>query len=522
MVRAREGLRPNARVGDGGGVRLWIPTLLGLAIALSFAASMAAFPLPPLFDPSILRVECPAGSEAVSMRAGQRAVCELAAMGDRQHYELEARAGDRLLIQVAQTGGFGEPCLELSRGSGEIEATTCEANNPRLEPLLGSDGPWRVSVWDEGDDDLFAYHLMVRRLSPAVVEMPLLHPQTPRSASLDSLGDLHLYRFETLAGQVVRFQLSSRSTEAQPCLVLWRRGERLPLTLDDASGSPCGGSRLRIERRFEIGGSVILGVFDENDDVRLDYTLVAQTLAPQPPATRRLGSWERLEGRIDPVGSFDTYGLEGVAGEVFTLRGVAVGGGGRLCFELLRPDTSVLAVDCARRGEGDDGVGLDITLEGDGLPTLLISAEETDQPMVYGLGVIRVVPPAISAEPLPRGVFRQGQLAGGAVLALYTFPGEVGAEGVIELVSRGGFGEPCLELRRPDGELQAKACAPRGETSVRYPFVVEQAGSQVLLVFDQGLDESLPYRLSLSAGDATGAKSDQGTQAAIPATRKSS
>lgn len=489
---ARFPRQPSARcLGIAAGIALALGTGPGQAIPLPWPTELPGVEAP-----------CPTSLDQVTpLRPGQTATCELSGTEDRHGWSLEASQGELLMIQVAQNGGFGEPCLELSDATGEVLTSVCEANNPRVDHRLAGPAPYRLTVWDQGGDDVFGYRLEVRRLSPPAAETPRLRSGEPRRSALGALGAVHFYRLDAAAGEVYRLQASSHSAMAQPCLELWQGGRLLRGIDALAPVGPCGGARLRLDRRFERPGPVLLLVSDDNDDAVMDYTLVARRLLPRENDPGSSGSWRRLEGRLDPAGSFGLHGLEGVAGEVFVAQVVVVGGLGVPCLELLRSDGSILTAACADSGRT---ARLEATLDVGGGHGLLVSAEGAEGPVSYALAVARVAPAAVASEPLPRGVLREGRLVGGADLALYTFTALPGAEVGLELATTGGFAEPCFELRRPDGSPAEKGCAVRGETTIRRRLVIDQAGSQVLLVFDRGLDESMPYRISLSAPETEG------------------
>ena len=405
-------------------------------------------------------------------------------MGDLDVYSWQATAGERVRLLLTRSAGPGQPCLELSGPDGRSLVADCGPHQARIIPPATVEGSYRLWVSDDNDDEAMVYSLAVERLEPSHPAVLPLCIGCSMEETLAPPGDLDLYAFDGLAGEVFLVQLVRQESPGNPCLEILRPdGTTL--------AAECGEERVRRVVTLDGRGVHALLVSERLGHRPLDYRIFLERLAPIAISTAALEPGRSVLGRLDPAGEIDLFAFEGHPGEVFGFRLVVLGDEGSPCFELYRPDATLAHGNC-RAGSGSDGwLRLDLA----GTQTLVVGDRTDSHTFPYRLVASRVAPPPPAAPRLCAGCEPASQhleaLGSFEVLAV---PGAVGDRLTVTVSRRSSRGAVCLEILDPGGETLERGCDP---DELRLPLIVETAGDHAVVVWDEGHDDLLAFSIAL-------------------------
>lgn len=206
--------------------------------------------------------------------------------GDIDVFELHAKAGERIIVQVVDQSGSGfiAPCITLLDPFGVPTPngdTTCADITARITEDIDDDGTYLILV-EETDTGAFAYGLTVERLAPQPSPFaPIICNGCSEGDVINGGGDLDEHIFTGAAGDVVRVQATDLSGSGFITVCL---------TLYDNTGSPTANG---LERCLDITASidetlpadgVYIMLVRENDSGSMSYNVNYQCLVGTCPA----------------------------------------------------------------------------------------------------------------------------------------------------------------------------------------------------------------------------------------------
>ena len=213
---------------------------------------------------------------------------------------------------------------------------------------------------------------------------------------------------------------------------------------------------------------------------------------PAEPTDMPIEYGDLVSCEISPVGDMDLFRFEGQAGERVVVVGNRQQADGQACIELRgpAPGESVVVGGCT--SYVTSSARLDTVLPASGLFTLRVFEQGNDQVLLYGLTLERVTPPSPTALDVCRNCTVTDQIDPVGDLDFFSFAGRAGDDVIIQVTKQAG-GNACQELWGPTGEPVAGACSSYVTPVTRLDLRLKQDGLYTILVFEQGIDQTLDY-----------------------------
>ncbi len=87
---------------------------------------------------------------------------DITPVGDFDIVSFFGTSGDLILLTLAETAGFGEPCIELFGPSGTVVDAACDTNNATLTLTLNQNGVHTILMSDDNDDETISYNIDIQ------------------------------------------------------------------------------------------------------------------------------------------------------------------------------------------------------------------------------------------------------------------------------------------------------------------------------------------------------------------------
>lgn len=380
-------------------------------------------------------IPCSGEPTEMAIMYGDAVTCMIDTEGDKDTFTFEGIAGDVMLVQVVWNDGTMRPCIDLvAPGGGHM--TACDnAFTNRIDITLTETGMHSVVV-----DTFFGgtgnYVLALERLiAPSSNAQAIAYGQTIE-AEITPEGELDLYYFDVLAGEIVLLQMTWQDGSVRPCLQL--------IAPDNSRIQACQNSfSNRIDTTLDQTGryAVLADAFFGGTG---DYALTLERLIAPSPDAEALHYGELLEAEIAPQGDLDLYYFDVVAGEIVLLQMTWQEGTMRPCLQLIAPDNSRMEA-C----QNSFSNRIDTELSQTGRYTVLADTFFLGTGN-YSIVLERLIPASASADPLAFGQSVTDMIDPVGDLDLYTFDATDGDHVVIINSWQEGSMRPCLQLIAPD------------------------------------------------------------------------
>ena len=426
--------------------------------------------------------ECEPEPTNMEISYGDLITCDIDLVGDSDLFFFTGTAGDVLVLQVSTTMGFGNPCMRIFDPDVVLTASECEFNNPRLDLTLDQTGTYTILVSDDNDDETMSYTLALERHFPTADSGISICYGCLLEDQLGPVGDLDLFTFEGSFGDKVVLQSAVTSGFGNPCLEVFRPDGFL-------LSSQCEFNNPRLDLTLDKEGTYTVLVSDDNDDETMSYTLALERHYPIADSGVSICYGCLLEGQLSPVGDLDLFTFAGKSGDIIVLQSVVTGGFGNPCIEVFGPDGSPYSSQCEFNNPR-----LDLSLDQTGVYTVLLSDDNDDETMSYGIIVDVLVPLSCSAEHVCFGCTIGGDVDPIGDLDIFYFDGTDGDLVLLTLSTVSGFGNPCIELYSPDGLLVDSQCE---FNNAMIDAVLDQDGIYTVLASDDNDDETFGYDLDV-------------------------
>ncbi len=196
---------------------------------------------------------------------------------------------------------------------------------------------------------------------------------------------------------------------------------------------------------------------------------------------------------IDPGTDLDGFRFAGVLGEAIVVKATELGGSGRPCLEILRPDGTTLEPKTC----SNTSIRLDTTLDQSGQYRIRVSEYYASYVMPYSLVIDRVGPASPVALQLDRGTSTDGIVSPLGEIDAFTFEAEAGD--AISLVGTDTSATSAylrMELFDPSGALVTSAQNPAQASLNR---TLTESGIYTVLLFEYyNTYPDMTYRLDYS------------------------
>ena len=222
------------------------------------------------------------------------------------------------------------------------------------------------------------------------------------TCAIDVIGDSDLFRFEGVAGEVVRITISGSGAAFE---VLAPNGARI------------GGSIVADDIALTETGLHTIVVRHNTNSNTVSYALALDRLSPPAPTARVIDYGQNLQDEINPVGDMDLFVFTGAAGTVVRVSTTNSAG-----FEILAPDGAHL---------GGSIISADVTLAQTGIHTIFVHHNTNSGTLDYTVSLQCLVGPCPAIAPLGLSAsVNQSSFGPGDTLTLgyaVTNPGRPGA-----------------------------------------------------------------------------------------------
>ena len=299
---------------------------------------------------------------------------------------------------------------------------------------------------------------------------------------IDVVGDLDIFQFSGSVGDRIVIQASRLAGGNALMELRGPDGNRV-------GNQAFGGITAVLEVSLEQDGLHTIIVRERDLDATLDYVLHLERIVPTSPTARSIQFGIPLEDRIDPIGDLDIFQFSGSIGDRIVIQASRLAGGNAL-MELRGPDRNRVG----NQAFGGITAVLEVSLEQDGLHTIIVRERDLDATLDYVLHLERVFPTSPTARLIQFGIPLEGQIDPIGDLDIFQFSGSVGDRIVIQ-ASRLAGGNALMELRGPDGNRVGNQ-AFGGITAV-LEVSLEQDGLHTIIVRERDLDATLDYVLNI-------------------------
>ncbi|MBI3989402.1 MAG: hypothetical protein HY347_07270 [candidate division NC10 bacterium] len=217
---------------------------------------------------------------------------------------------------------------------------------------------------------------------------------------IDSIGDTDVFRFSGTAGEVIIVQVSQQSG-GTPCIELFG-----PDGVPTPHGDQVCFALKRIDETLEQDGDYTILVSEFFNNHTVEYGLVLERVSPPSPTATPLCFDCNLSEGLNGIGDLDLYLFTGVPGDIVRVQGPRQSGG-TPCIELFGPD-GVHTPHGDQLCSTSSLIGINETLEQDGVHTILVSEFFNNQTVEYRVNV-----QCVSGEcPPPPGLALTGPTPG--------------------------------------------------------------------------------------------------------------
>ena len=236
------------------------------------------------------------------------------------------------------------------------------------------------------------------------------------TCSIDVVGDSDLFRFQGVAGEVVRIAIHGAGAAFE---VLGPNGARI------------GGSIIAADITLTQSGVHTIAVQHNTNSGTTPYALALDRLSPPAPTARAINYGQNVHDEINPVGDMDLFVFPGAAGTVVRVSTTHAAG-----FEVLSPGGVRL---------GGSIISTDVTLTQTGIHTIFVHQNTNSGILDYTLSLQCLVGPCPATPPLGLSAsVNQSSFGAGETLTLGYGLANPGRPGAADLY---------LGIVLPDGSL---------------------------------------------------------------------
>ncbi len=322
-----------------------------------------------------LEVMCPE-----ELRLGQTAICSVEGAEEIDAYRVALQINDQLIIRAVRTSGTFAPLVELTDEAGNVVCRAAESQLVVIDRCsITTSGVHTLTVADARSTATGAYRLFVQRLNQAGLAQTLSFGVLG-SGQISAVGDLVSYQFDGAINDQLLLRVVKDAGAFSPLVSVYGPGGRQVCGASDQALVSTGCS-------LTESGVYSLFVDDYYRRGTGTYRILIQRLnSPGNAATIAVGG--TAEGALDAVGEFDTYTLQGTAGETFTLTLTRTSGA-------FAPRLRVYDPAGAELCDGSDNATAVLaacTLRANGMHTLIVDDYYVRQVGGYSLQVDRATP----------------------------------------------------------------------------------------------------------------------------------
>lgn len=253
-----------------------------------------------------LEVNCPD-----ELRLGQTATCALDSAAEVDSYRLALAVNDQLVLRAVRTAGTFAPAIKLVDASGNV---VCEAAQSEFVVIdacsITTNGEHTLTVADARSAATGSYRLFAQRLNQAGLAQPLSFG-VGKTGQLGAVGDLASYQFEGAVNDQLLLRVVEDTGAFAPLVSIHGpEGAQVCESIQQ--------SLVNMVCSLTKSGVYSLFVDDYYRNGTGTYRILLQRLnGPGEAAT--VGVGDTASGALDGVGEFDTYTLDGNAGDTFAL-----------------------------------------------------------------------------------------------------------------------------------------------------------------------------------------------------------
>jgi hypothetical protein len=426
--------------------------------------------------------------------------------GDFDVYFIDAVAGERIILSLAEVTATYEPYLALY-GPGGAVVNTAQGNvSAFIEVVAPATGRYAALAFEFGNDETGDYLLHFAKLpyagttpNPFDGDGGVLASDTTTAASVDAAGDFDLYTFNATAGERIIFSLAEVTATYEPYLAVYGPGGAM---IDTAQGNVAAFIEVAAP---ETGTYTVLAMEFGNDEPG-DYLLhfaklphAGTTPNPFDGDGGALVSNTTTAAAMDAGGDLDLYTLQATAGERIILSLGEVTPAYEPFIELYGPGGAVLDTK-----QGNIAAVIDLVAPSTGTYNVLVAEFGDDEAGDYHLHYAKMPHVGPVVDPfdgdgavLAGSGTTSGTIQGPGDFDLYSIPavaGEILSMSVTESAATPAY-EPYVELYGPGGTLIQSA---QGNVSAAIQNTAATTGTYTLVVFEFGADEAGDYVVQLA------------------------
>lgn len=439
-------------------------------------------------------------------------------------YTLRGRAGQTLQINL---DGQGIDTLVRITGPGNFTAQDDDSGgnlNALLEVTLPANGEYRIYATTYAADITGAYTLRVSEAAPlrtsAIRVGQTIQGSLTNSDSRSGRGQYQdAYTFTGRAGQVLQINMNGEGIDS----LVRINGPGGFTQQDDDSG---GNRNAAMEVTLPTNGEYTIIATTFNADALGSYTLRLAEPAPLQASAIRVG--QTVQGAL---ASSDARTARGQYQDAYTFTGRA-GQSLRITLEGDGLDTLVRVTGPNGFSEEDDDSGgrlnamLDVTLPANGQYQVIATTYAANETGNYTLRIVENDPRRNAATAAATGAIRVGQTINGSLAAgdptrssgqfadAYTFEGQ--ANQTVEIRLNATSYDPFLSISGPgnfqaDNDDDTESSEPLRNSRLR--VTLPQSGTYRIQATSYASGSTGDYRLSVAAASSAGATTtaSQGT-----------
>jgi YD repeat-containing protein len=263
-----EDLTPSATITESGG-QVIFPVLRLVSGTYTIKIGVCDKKSP---SPNCAEVTATVYVKATPISCGQTLPGSLNIPGEQNFYTFTANAGDAVTIRLIRTSGVMTPNLELYDSTGQLIGSDLPStgNSAKIDKVFSTRGTYTLVVFDNGNNDIGGYNLIMQRWN-IPCSVPTLTCGQTVSSSLDA-GEQDFYTFAANAGDNVVLTLTRTSGDLDPGLDAY-----------DSSGNPIdsdhpGSGDTATVTLSNLNGTYFAVVSDTGNDESGDYTLNLKNL----------------------------------------------------------------------------------------------------------------------------------------------------------------------------------------------------------------------------------------------------
>jgi hypothetical protein len=417
--------------------------------------------------------------------------------GDFDVYTFAGNAGNRIAIDLVETGGVGYNTYMSLYPPGGGAALIATPSN-RQEAVLTATGTWLIVVEDNGDDNPGNYALSLLNISAGPYTNggdPDGGPVTSnaiKNGSLQQGVDLDAYTLSATAGSRLVMTGVATSGSANTTLTLYPPGG------GGAVGYTSGGDRLDVQ--VPVTGTYTFVVEDYGNTNPGNYTVSYMNVSAGPYTDGSdanggpINSNDVVTGTTSGTGDIDGYTFNGTAGKRVVIGCVETGGASYNTTMSLYPPGggAPLILTPSNRQEAQ--------LNATGTWTILVEDYGDDTPGNYSLSLLNVTdgPYSSGSDTDGGSVTTKGAAFHGTIYAPgdmdgYTFYGVTGQTANITAVVNSGAMDTYITLYPPNGGNAVTATS--GDNIAP---VLTQDGYYTIVIEDNAQDQTGSYTLTVS------------------------